>query len=137
MRKVTGWFLVSLMIFSGASHRALAYDCWSISNIKGYAAYADEGYKFIEDGMRALLICFGSEDGFVTGTDLKFAKFGESTLVGFGGNNQGNEVVEVYQINRQEGKLLYVKSRIGTKIVVPLFSDVVQSFVGDAIKVEK
>ncbi|MHB1187070.1 hypothetical protein [Thiobacillus sp.] len=115
-----------------------ANECWSVSNIKGYAAYSDEGYKFSPDGLRnTILVCFGSDSGVVTGTDTKFVKFGESTLVGLGGNNQGNEVIEVYQLDRAKKKLLYMKSRVGTKTVVPLFSDVVLSFIGDATQSNK
>lgn len=60
---------------------------------------------------------------------------GESTLIGMGGNNQGNELVEVYQLDRKNSKFLFTKSRIGTKTVMPLFSDTVMSCVGDASRV--
>jgi hypothetical protein len=115
-----------------------ANECWSVSNIKGYSAYADQGYKFSTDGLRdTTLVCFSSDSGVVTGTDTQFVKFGESTLIGMGGNNQGNAIVEVYQLDREKKKLLYVRSRIGTKTVVPIFSDVVSAFVGDAAIVSK
>lgn len=117
---------------------SLANDCWSITNVKGYSAFADEDYKFSQDGMRnAILVCFTAKGGTVTGTDVQFVKFGESTLAGYGGNNQGNELFEVYQLDREKNKLLYVKSRIGTKTVAPAFSDVVSAFAGDAAKVSK
>lgn len=117
---------------------SLANECWSISNIKGYSAYADQKYKFIEDGLpNSMLICFTPDGGVITGTDIKFVKFGNSTLAGYGGNDKGNELFEVYQIDRENQKLLYTKSRIRTKTVVPLFSDVVSSFVGDAKKVSQ
>lgn len=126
-------FVLLLSPFS--SH---ANECWSVSNIKGYSAYADQGYKFSPDGLRGtILVCFGSDSGVVTGTDTKFVKFGGSTLIGMGGNNQGNETVEVYQLDREKKKLLYVKSRIGTKTVMPLFSDTILSFVGDATLANK
>lgn len=115
-----------------------ANECWTVSRIKGYSAFADEGYKFSPDGLKGpILVCFGTDSGVVTGTDTNFAKFGESTLVGVGGNNQGNETVEVYQLDREKGKLLYTKSRIGTKTISPALSDVVVSFVGDASLVNK
>jgi len=124
-----------LLLLPFSSH---ANECWSVSNIKGYSAYADQGYKFSADGLRGtILVCFAFDSGVVTGTDAKFVKFGESTLIGVGGNNQGNEVVEVYQLDREKKKLLYVKSRIGTKSVMPLFSDTVLSFVGDATLTNK
>lgn len=108
-------------------------ECWSISNIKGYAAYASQGYKFSADGLPStIMICFTSDGGVVTGSDVKFVKFGASTLAGYGGNNLGNELFEVYQIDREHRKLLYTKSRIGTKTVAPALSDVVYAFVGDA-----
>jgi hypothetical protein len=84
-----------------------------------------------------LLVCFTSNGGTVTGTDVRFVKFGESTLAGYGGNDQGNELFEIYQIDRAKKKLLYAKSRIGTKTVVPVLSDVVSAFVGDAAMVSK
>ena len=59
-----------------------------------------------------VLVCFTPDSGTVTGTDIRFVKLGESTLVGYGG-------------------------RIGTKTVAPVFSDVVSSFVGDAVRVSK
>ena len=114
-----------------------ANECWSISNIKGHSAYADQGYKFSTDGLRDTLVCFGTDSGVVTGTDTKFVKFDESTLIGLGGSNQGNAIVEVYQLGRKKMKLLYVRSRIGTKTVAPLFSDVVSAFVGDAVLVRQ
>jgi hypothetical protein len=115
-----------------------ANECWSVSNIKGYSAYADKDYKFSSDGLHGtILVCFGSDSGVVTGSDTEFVKFGESTLIGMGGNNQGNETVEVYQLDRERKKLLYVKSRIGTKTVMPLFSDTVLSFIGDATLTNK
>jgi hypothetical protein len=117
---------------------SMAIECWAVSNIKGYAAYADSGYKFNKDGLpNTLLLCFGEKDGTVTGTDIRFVKFGASTLAGYGGNDQGNETFEIYQIDRQKKKLLYTKSRIGTKTVAPVFSDVVMSLVGDAVQVNR
>jgi hypothetical protein len=117
---------------------SLANECWAVSNIKGYAAYADSGYKFAKDGLpNTILLCFGEKEGTVTGTDTRFVKFGASTLAGYGGNDQGNELFEVYQLDRQNKKLLYTKSRIGTKTVTPVFSDIVMSLVGDAVQVYK
>ena len=117
---------------------SFANECWVISNIKGYSAYADQNYKFMQDGIPSnLVICFTSDGGIVTGTDIKFVKFGSSTLAGYSGNEKGNELFEVYQLDREKKKLLYTKSRIGTKTIVPMFSDVVSSYVGDASKVSQ
>lgn len=116
---------------------AFANECWAISNIKGYSAYADQGYNFVRDGMQSIMICFTSDGGTVTGTDIKLIKFGNSTLAGYGGNDKGNELFEVYQLDRVKKKLLYVKTRIGTKTIAPVFSDVVSSFVGDAKKISE
>ena len=111
-----------------------ADECWVASNIQGYSAVASEDYEFVNDGLpNPLLICFGSEDGTVSGTDTRLVKFGESTLAGYGGNDEGNELFEVYQIDRANGKLLYVKTRIGTKTINPILSDIVSTFVGDAV----
>lgn len=128
------YFIVFTSLVLLTPPHAFANECWAISNIKGYSAYADEGYKFVGDGMQNILICFSAEGGTVTGSDIKFEKFGKSTLAGYGGNDKGNELFEVYQIDREKKKLLYTKTRIGTKTVAPLFSDVVSSFVGDAKK---
>ena len=115
-----------------------AQECWTASNIKGYSAFADEGYSFSKDGLsNPVLICFSDDGGTVTGTDVRFVRFGVSTLAGYGGNDKGNELFEVYQIDRANGKLLYVKTRIGTKSVAPVLSDVVSSYVGDVERVSK
>lgn len=136
MRRIYLFIYASAALF--ASLPALANECWAISNIKGYSAYSDEAYKFDKDGLKfSGLVCFTAEGGTVTGTDTKFVKFGESTLAGFGGNDRGLALIEVYQIDREKKKLLYVRSRIGTKTEAPMFSDVVSSFVGDATKVSK
>lgn len=114
----------------------MANECWAVSNINGYSAYADHDYKFETDGLpNPLVVCFSDDGGSVTGTDARFVKFGKSTLVGLGGNGKGNELVEVYQLDRNKKKLHYIRTRIGTKLVVPVFSDVVSSFVGDAKKI--
>lgn len=121
-----------ILFFPLVSH---AKECWIVSNIKGYSAYSDQNYKFSQDGLpNTLIVCFTPDGGTVTGTEIRLVKFGKSTLVGYGGNDKGNELLEVYQLDRVKKKLLYTKSRIGTKTVLPLFSDVVSSYVGDAKK---
>lgn len=131
-------FVAVVLAFLVPSSSALANECWSVSNIRGHAAHADQGYEFARDGLpNTVLICFTPEGGTVTGTDVGFVRFGRSTLAGYGGNARGNELFEVYQIDRQRGKLLYTKSRIGTKTIAPVLSDVVASYVGDARRVSK
>ena len=117
---------------------SFAGDCWIISNIKGYSAFANENYKFAPDGLpNKIVICFTDDGGSVTGSDVRFLKFGKSTLAGYGGNDKGNEMFEVYQIDSENGKLLYTKTRIGTKTINPAFSDVVCSYIGDAKKINQ
>jgi hypothetical protein len=115
-----------------------AQECWIATNLKGYSAFADEGYTFSKDGLsNPVLICFDDDGGTVTGADIRFVKFGASTLAGYSGNNKGNELFEVYQIDKENEKLLYTKTRIGTKNVAPILSDVVSSYVGDVKRVSE
>ncbi len=109
-------------------------ECWIISNIKGYSANAADKYEYSKDGLpNVLMLCFiDSEQGSVTGTDTRLVRFGKSTLAGYA-SVKGVELFEVYQIDRENGKLLYSKSRIGTKTAYPLFSDTVMTCVGDAV----
>jgi len=117
---------------------AISADCWEVSNIRGSAAYSDENYTFRKDGLRGeLVICFTESGGTVTGTDIQFVKFGESTLAGYGGNDKGNETFEIYQIDRANKRLHYVKTRIGTKTIAPMLSDTVLAFVGTAQQLRK
>ena len=83
-----------------------------------------------------MLLCFEDNSGTVTGTDTKLAQFGGSTLAGMV-QRGGLELFEVYQIDRIKHKLLYSKSRVGTKTVYPFVPDIISSFVGDAKRVSK
>lgn len=130
---------ITLVIFAAivfvAPLSAKANECWLASNIKGYSAYADESYEFAKDGLPStVLVCFEGDRGTVSGTDTRLVKFGESTLAGYA-ENKGIELFEVYQLDKIKNKILYIKSRIGTKTVTPILSDVVTSFVGDIVKV--
>lgn len=110
-------------------------ECWVVSNLRGYSAFADNDYKFETNGLsNNIVVCFGLKGGTVSGTDVQFVKFGKSTLAGFGGNDKGNEMFEVYQLDRANRKMLYTKTRIGTKTIAPLLSDTTSSFVGNAKK---
>lgn len=115
---------------------SVAEDCWSVSNLRGYSAFGDLGYKFSEDGLSdGTTVCFTPNGGTVSGSNLQFTRFGTSTLAGYVRNSRGTEVFEIYQIDRARNKLLYVRTRIWTKLTNPALSDVVSSFVGDATQV--
>lgn len=112
-------------------------ECWAVTNLKGYSGHSDKNYSFEEDGIKAnMLLCFEGNSGTATGTDTKLMRFGESTLAGMV-QKDGLELFEVYQIDRVNNKLLYSKSRIGTKTVYPFLPDIILSIVGDAKKVTK
>ena len=102
--------------------------------MKGYSAVSNQNYEFITNGFsQPLYVCFTEDGGTVTGNDVRLVKFGESTLAGYGGNDQGNEVFVTYQIDRERHKLLFTLSRIGTKTIAPILPDIVEAFVGDAV----
>jgi len=112
-------------------------ECWAITNVKGFSAQSDENYSFAQDGIKStMLLCFEDNSGTVTGTDTKLMRFGGSTLAGLV-QKGGLELFEVYQIDRIKNKLLYGKSRVGTKTVYPFVPDIISSFVGDAKQVSK
>jgi hypothetical protein len=58
------------------------------------------------------LLCFAEKERTVTGTDTRGVQCGTSTLAGYGGNDQGNALFEVYQLDRQNKKLFYTNRRI-------------------------
>ena len=134
--------LISLILFSSClvsqySIADIGDECWVVSNLRGYSAFADNGYKFETNGLtNKIVVCFGLKGGTVSGTDVQFVKFGESTLAGYGGNDKGNEMFEVYQLDRANKKMLYTKTRIGTKTIAPLLSDTTSSFIGNAKKLD-
>ncbi|KOF12861.1 hypothetical protein AC244_33170 [Ensifer adhaerens] len=100
--------------------------------MKGYSATSSKDYAFITNGFSwPLTLCFIGDGGVASGTDVRLLKFGNSTLAGHGGNEWGNEVFVVYQIDRQHKKVLFTLSRIGTKTISP---NVVVAFVGDAVR---
>jgi hypothetical protein len=84
-----------------------------------------------------MVLCFNDDNtGTVTGDDTQLVKFGASTLVGWA-TNQGIELIETYQIDRVNGKVLFTKSRIGTATVLPNGPDVVSAFVGKAKRIKE
>ena len=117
--------------------QAVAADCWLATNFSGQSAQADRDYKFAPDKFDQMLICFTDEGGIVTGNDLQLVRFGMSTLIGFGANEQGLEVVNVYQIDREREKLLFTQSRIGTATVTPLLPDYAAVFIADVTPVTR
>ena len=113
---------------------ALASECWIAGRFIGQSAQADRDYRFASDNFRdGMLICFTDDGGMVTGSDLQLYRFGMSTLIGYGSNNQGLETVNVYQIDRVRQKLLLTQSRIGTASVTSLLPDYAAVFVADVV----
>ncbi len=112
-----------------------AAECWIASDVKGYSAVSDLDYRFVENGLSSpLLICFTADGGTVSGSDIRLVRFGESTLAGYGGNDEGNEVFVVYQIDRDNGKLLFTLTRIGTKTITTVLPDLAEAFVGNVVQ---
>ncbi|MBQ1203678.1 MAG: hypothetical protein IIX61_07770 [Loktanella sp.] len=107
-------------------------ECWVAGNITGRSASAFENFSFDDDGFPAMLICFTDEGGTVTGNDLQLVRLGPSTLIGWDANENGLEVVNTYQLDRERGKLLITQSRIGTASITSLLPDYAAVFVGDA-----
>lgn len=102
--------------------------------MKGQAAFSP-AYIFEADAIsNPRVLCFGEKTGHVSGDDTPLFKFGSSTLVGVA-TNKGIELVEVYQIDRKNGKVSFTKSRIGTTTVITGFPDVVSAFTGNATRV--
>jgi len=116
-----------------ASQIVVAHECWALTHLQGYMAMSTEKYAFTPDKFsNPIILCFNENNsGSVTGDDTMFAKFGSSTLIGIA-SNKGIELVETYQIDRKNQKVLFTKSRIGTNTVIPNGPDVVSAFVGNA-----
>lgn len=108
-------------------------ECWALTEMKGQfafsAAYAFEVGTFLYP----MLLCFGETTGSVSGDDTRLIKFGTSTLAGVA-LNKGLELFEVYQIDRENGKVLFTKSRIGTTTVIPGAPNIVGAYAGTAIR---
>lgn len=112
---------------------AAGKECWALTEMKGLAAYS-AAYTFETDGFsKPVLLCFDAESGSVSGDDTPLLRFGSSTLAGTV-INKGIELFEVYQIDRENGKVLFTKSRIGTSTVIPGFPNVVGAFIGTATR---
>lgn len=131
MQKLSG--LILLMFFSSLAHS----ECWVASNFEGKSSTAFNNYKFeddrFSDGMR---ICFDGDRSTVSGNDLPLAQMAPSTLVGFTSTPDGLEVINIYQIDRANNKLLFTASRIGTKNITSLLPDYAGTYVADVVKTD-
>ena len=130
--------IIAIVICALAAQAASAKECWALTNLQGHMAASTEKYAFVPDKFsNPMVLCFNEDNsGTVTGDDTKFAKFGNSTLVGWA-TNRGIELIETYQIDRENGKVLFSKSRIGTSTVIPNGPDVVSAFVGNAERLKE
>ncbi len=129
---------IALFLALAGSAPAFADDCWIVSNLHGYTAADSDAYRFSEDGIgHAILICFTADGGSVSGTDIPLVKFGNSTLAGYSGNEAGLEAFEVYQLDRNNEKLLFTRTRIGTRTVTSALPDLMSAFVGDAVRADR
>lgn len=112
---------------------AASKECWALTEMKGQTAFSAT-YTFKADGFSSpMLLCFDTGTGSVSGDDTQLFRFSNSTLAGLA-VNKGIELFEVYQIDRENGKVLFTKSRIGTKTVIPGFPNVVGAFIGTATR---
>jgi hypothetical protein len=129
---------VVIILCALATQTASAKECWVLTSLEGHMAASTDRYKFVPDKFSTpMVLCFNDDNtGTVTGDDTKFVKFGASTLVGWA-TNQGIELIETYQIDRVNGKVLFTKSRIGTATVLPSGPDVVSAFVGKAERIKE
>ena len=119
------------MFFMFLSASASA-DCWVAGELIGKSATSFEGYSFTDDSFKAgMVICFEGDSGSVTGNDLTLVRVGESTLLGLSTTEDGLEVVNTYQIDRANNKLLFTQTRIGTKAITSLLPDYAAVFVAD------
>jgi hypothetical protein len=128
--------LILLVLFQSLlTISSLANECWITTDMKGQLAFSDNGYNFVKDKFsKPIVICLNDDNtGSVSNDDTPFVKVGHSTLIGWVLNN-GLELTEVYQIDRVNQKVLFTKSRIGTKTLIPTSPDVIGVFVGNIKK---
>lgn len=129
---------VAIIVCALAAQTASAKECWALTKLQGHMAASTDNYAFVPDKFsNPMALCFNDDNsGTVTGDDTRLVKFGVSTLVGWA-TNQGIELIETYQIDRVNGKVLFTKSRIGTATVLPNGPDVVSAFVGKAERIKE
>jgi hypothetical protein len=125
--------LLTAVVFALTTQLALANECWTLTDLKGQIAVSPDSYEFQADEFsNPMVLCFNEDGtGTVTGDDTKFVMFGKSTLMGWAANRE-IELAETYQIDRVNGKVLFIKSRIGTASVVPGGPDVAGAYIGNA-----
>ena len=117
---------------------ATAKEYWALTELQGQIAASPDKYVFQSDRFsNPMVLCFNDETaGTVSGDDTRFVRFGTSTLVGWA-QNKGIELVESYQIDRVNGRVLFTKSRIGTATVIPGGPDIAGAFVGKAVRLSE
>jgi hypothetical protein len=122
--------IFAALVFTAAT--ANANECWLAGNFDGRVAMSTEGFEFSPDRFGdGMLICFTTNGGTVSGSDLQFVRMAPSTLIGFSSNAAGLETVNVFQIDRERHKLFLTQSRIGTATVTTLLPDYAAAFVAD------
>ena len=130
--------LTAIVVVALAAQHASAKECWTLTELKGYIAPSTDRYAFQPDKFsRPMVLCFNDDEtGSVSGDDTHFARIGASTLVGVV-INKGIELVESYQLDRVNGKILFAKSRIGTATLIPGGPDLVSASVGNAVRLRE
>ena len=128
---VINLFLISNLIFSLDNNDA--DETWVVSNIRGVMHYSPD-FKFEESKLaqKKLIISFSENSGMVSGTDSKFIKLDENTLIGLSTNGKGAALYEIYQINRKHKKMHLTITRVGSETILPNFPDKAGAYVGDA-----
>jgi len=130
--------LIAVAVLALAAQYASAKECWALTDLKGQIAASSDKYVFQPDNFsNPMVLCFNDETtGTVSGDDTHFVRFGTSTLIGLAAN-KGVELVEAYQVDRANGKVLFTKSRIGTATVMPGGPDLLGAFVGKAVRLSE
>jgi hypothetical protein len=130
--------LLSIFVMFSLSSLLLADETWLITNIRGYTSLSPN-YEFEKTSLaiKKMIIVITDDGGSVSNSDAKFMKLDSSTLIGFGFNEEGYSLVEVYQINKAQRKLQLTQTRINTNMLLPNFPDKAAYFIGDAELIEK
>lgn len=123
-----------MLLLVSALMATAAGECWRVDAYTGPSLEAPE-YRVQEDALQGQTVCFYGDHGWVTGNDLEFTQFGDSTLIGWGHNGRGMEVVNVYQLDRANNMMMTTATRVGTRTEVPLLPDYASAFVGRAERV--
>lgn len=113
---------------------AVPTECWHVERFDGQSLEAPR-YTTQQDALSGQTVCFYGDRGTVSGSDLAFTQFGRSTLIGWGENGEGLEVVNVYQLDRVNGIMITTATRVGTDTVMPLLPDYTSAMAGRATRV--